>query len=385
MLELGKTCRIFFVWKLLTIAAFIILFYAVPLNQINWNANAFGPYGQIPGLQSAFAAWDGMHYTKLADNFYTQHDLSTAFYPLFPFCIRLLTALGFSSFTGGMVFSLLFSFLTIHFFRKLSMALLSADDAWRALLLLLSFPTAFYLTAIYTEGLFLTLALSFTYYFLVRRSYACLIPALLLPLTRGQGFIMVGILIAFLGWSYLLPALRIRKPINADKPQLALMSSSIIAFFIGQLFYLAFMAAKYGDPFIGFKTQQYYIFKYSIANLFQPWRLLEILYANWHWFGYARAGVDRLFFILVFLLAVPVFRSRNAYMIFTYLILTGVPAFMGDLSVFCRMALVIFPIFLYTPSIFQTLSTRSFAVLIAACAGIQLFFIARFVNFYWVA
>ncbi len=397
MNDFWRTLKIFLLWKIVVVAAFLALFRVLPLNdfnnpiglpfhkEIHWAVVKYfhALYDGVPKLGAAFATWDGLHYILLAENFYTEFGPSTAFYPLLPALMLLTNHLGLSAVGSGIFWSFVFSFLTLFYFLKIMDAILSPRDSLRALLFFLFFPTAFFLTAIHTEALFLALAFSLTYYLLFKKSYWAILPALLLPLSRGQGLLMAAVVFVYLIWVYLLPRILKKQPLKENLPLTITVTFFLL---IGQLIYFGFMFLRLGDPFAGFKAQQFYPMQFSILNIFKPWRLLEILFfTDWHWFRYTHSGVDKIFLLGVFLLSIPVFRSRNPFMIIAYLILTAATVFMGDLSAFSRMTLCLFPIFLYAPLMLKRLRTKGFTALITVFAGIQLYFLVRFVNFYWVA
>ncbi len=397
--DLWRTLKIFLIWKMLVVAAFLTFFHLLPLNILNsiglpvrksidWTVvmryiALYSYYFSVPKLEAAFAAWDGIHYIFLAENFYTEFGPSNAFYPLLPGLMFLTNHLGLSSVGSGLFWSLVFSFVTLYYFRKITDIILSPRDSRRALLFFVFFPTAFFLTAIYTEGLFLALAFSLTYYLLFKKSYWAVLPGVLLPLSRGQGLLMGAVAFVYLSWVYLLPRMLKKRPREEGLSLTVMVTLSLL---VGQLINFLFMYLRVGDPFAGFKAQEFYPMQFSIMNIFQPWRLMNgLFFAKWHWFGYMNSGVDKIFLLIVFLLAVPVFKSRNPFMVIAYIILTAIAAFMGELCGFSRMALCIFPIFLYAPLMLKQLGTKGFAALISVFAGIQLYFISRYVTFLWVA
>ncbi len=398
MSDVWRTLKIFLIWKILAVTAFLTLFRILPrnysfdksidlafINKIGWAAvkyfmTTYFLYEGIPRLGAPFSTWDGVHYIFLSENFYTEYGPSTAFYPLLPALMSLTNQLGLSSVASGILWSFVFSFGTLFYFVKITDLILSPRDSQRALLFFLFFPTALHLTAINTEALFLALAFSLTYYLLFKKSYWAVLPAVLLPLSRGPGLLMGAVAFVYLIWVYLLPRILKKQPI---KENLQLTVTVTLSLLMGQLIYFLFMFLRIGDPFAGFKAQQFYPMQFSIMNLLKPWRLIDILFFTyWHWFGFLHSGLDKIFLLAVFLLAVPVFKSRNAFMIIAYLILTAVTTFMGELSAFSRMALCIFPIFLYAPQMLKRLGTKGFAALISVFAGGQLYFIARYVNYY---
>jgi len=136
--------------------------------------------------------WDAVWYMKIAAHGYSGWQ-STAFFPLYPLLIRL------ASFIVGphwLLAALIVSNLaTWTGFIALSM--LAAQEfgdinlAWRAMLVAAAYPLAFFLTAPYTEGLFLTFA-GFALYFARRGAWRRAgVMTFLATLTHVTGVILI--------------------------------------------------------------------------------------------------------------------------------------------------------------------------------------------------
>jgi hypothetical protein len=160
-------------WIIFHLIAYLILPHFIPYL-------GFFPYKEVansyhlPGFLTSLANFDGEHYILIAKNSYSQYE--QAFFPLYPFIIRM----------GGMVLrqnyllsAILISFCSfftgLFFFRQyLKEAVIDRKDPfpiWKwTLLFILLFPTSFFFTAVYTEGLFFLLAIS-TLYFLRKKKY----------------------------------------------------------------------------------------------------------------------------------------------------------------------------------------------------------------------
>jgi hypothetical protein len=156
------------------------------------------PYLQT-GLLSEYLVnpwfqWDTVSYLKIAIQGYEQ-DATVAFMPLYPLSIRGMAALlGGHSLLAALVVSTACAFLALVLMFELFRARYPAETAWQAVLVFLSFPTAFFLLAGYTEALFLTFVLAF--WILVDREqwmWAGLFAALA-TVTRFQGLVLSGVL-----------------------------------------------------------------------------------------------------------------------------------------------------------------------------------------------
>ncbi len=130
----------------------------------------FRPYKGVAPEKNTFLEvwqrWDTLHYQAIAERGYGAFENSLFVPPLYPLLMR-----GFGKLLGGN--TLLAGFLLSNFFgiaalmafqRLVFYEFGSAEQARRAVLYLLSFPTAFFLFAAYTESLFLLGAILSLFY-----------------------------------------------------------------------------------------------------------------------------------------------------------------------------------------------------------------------------
>ena len=103
--------------------------------------------------------WDFGYYQKIAEFGYSCTDGSTAFYPLFPWLVRLATYFSKSYLAAGLVVSGIASVVAAILLRRLVRLDYPASVAMRGAWFFLIFPTAYFLHVGYSEGLFLALAL----------------------------------------------------------------------------------------------------------------------------------------------------------------------------------------------------------------------------------
>jgi Mannosyltransferase (PIG-V) len=104
--------------------------------------------------------WDALHFQRLAEVGYNASDILKAwFYPLYPWCVRLVMSVTGNSLVAGFVVSGIASVVAAVVLRRLVGLDFSADVTRRAVWFFLVFPTAFYLHIGYTESLFLALML----------------------------------------------------------------------------------------------------------------------------------------------------------------------------------------------------------------------------------
>ncbi len=83
-----------------------------------------------------------------------------AFFPLYPTAAKVLRdTFAFDGFHAGLLVTYLCLFLAMSLFFREGVARLGEKEAWHAVAFLLLFPTAFFLTAVYAESMFLLFAL----------------------------------------------------------------------------------------------------------------------------------------------------------------------------------------------------------------------------------
>jgi len=107
-----------------------------------------------------WAHWDGQWYLMIARQGYP-YPQSTAFFPLYPMLVRYL---GGSSVIGALAISWCATALAVVMLYRLVRLEFGDRVAWFSVLALLFFPTSFYTQAVYSEAIFLALAVSSLYY-----------------------------------------------------------------------------------------------------------------------------------------------------------------------------------------------------------------------------
>jgi hypothetical protein len=105
--------------------------------------------------------WDAPHYLRIVQVGYRPHTvpgddpLFIVFFPFFPLAVKLASFVLRDLVLSGLVVSYLSSIGAGWFLYRLSLLDNQHDEAWRAVLLLFAFPTAYFMIAPYTEALFL--------------------------------------------------------------------------------------------------------------------------------------------------------------------------------------------------------------------------------------
>jgi Gpi18-like mannosyltransferase len=108
-----------------------------------------------------WSQWDAPHYLRIAEIGYRPRSVTgddplfIVFFPLFPLAVRIVAFAARNLVLSGMIVSLLASVGACWFLYRLVAIDRDHAEAWRAVVLLVSFPTAYFMAAPYTEALFL--------------------------------------------------------------------------------------------------------------------------------------------------------------------------------------------------------------------------------------
>jgi len=136
--------------------------------------------------------WDGQWYLRIAALGYYRYDASTAFLPAYPWLVRWFSPLfGGDTLVAGCVVSWVAFAAALALLWDLLRAELGDEVALSSLVLMVTFPTAFFFHAVYTESVFLLLVVVALW--CARRGQFVLagVAALAASLTRWTGFALV--------------------------------------------------------------------------------------------------------------------------------------------------------------------------------------------------
>lgn len=208
----------------------------------------FGSFGDT--LVAPAARWDSVWYLLIADHGYVSQR-ATEFYPVYPLAARALGWVLGSSLVGGIVVSLGSLLAALYLLERLAARELGADNGRRTMLLLAFFPTSVFLSAVYTEGLFLALGIGALYAARSGRWAWASAAAGLATITRPTGLLLiVPLALLYLygprddrsepsraaGW-------RPRHRLRPDALWLLAIPAALGA-------YLVYLSQKFGDPFV---------------------------------------------------------------------------------------------------------------------------------------
>ncbi len=169
------------------IAAFIITCLAVLFTLHDFQ----GTYLPISTIWHSWNQWDTKgHFIVIATQGYA-NILDTAFFPLYPILMRGVMFLGFSPLVSGLLISNIAGLFALIVLYQLVREEFNDEDAWRTVLYISVFPTAFFFIAAYNETLFLLLSLLSFYAIRRGRWWQAGIYGFLACLTRSAGLFLL--------------------------------------------------------------------------------------------------------------------------------------------------------------------------------------------------
>ena len=337
---------LFIIFKLITVFLFLFFYYLAPDHPTFniWNRHFTGKE-IVDAIYIPFANWDAQHYLLLSYYGYYENNISSAFYPLYPFLIRIVNIVFNNIYLSAFVLTTILNYSFCYYFYKYSRHYLQKKEALWSLVLVLCFPAAFYMTAFYAEALFLFLLFGFLYYYEIKKSNLSLIFIFLLPLSRGQAvFVLAAMLL------YVFIQLFKNKNIDIKKQYY-----NLVAFILGWISYFLFFYFATGDLFAGMKSQNNFIFENSIGNILNPFHFIEYLFSsikvsqnaplfNSFFSSYTNSLIDKIFVIASIVGLFFVYKSKKTLWIFLYFMLFYPVASMGNGGSFIRFSLLLAPI-----------------------------------------
>ncbi|WP_433054637.1 glycosyltransferase family 39 protein [Dactylosporangium sp. CS-033363] len=191
--------------------------------------------------------WDSKWFVDIAQRgYYPEPDKApAAFFPMYPMLIRGLTPICFGKpWVAALLVANLAAFGALVVLYRLTEREFDRVIAGRTVFYLVAFPTAFFLTAAYNEGLFIGLMLATLY--CLRQQHWWWAGAFggLAVFTRSAGILLAG---AFV-WEY----------VRVNRFRLKRSALAILLIPVGVAGVAAFSINAYGEPFAFLKAQRYW-------------------------------------------------------------------------------------------------------------------------------
>ena len=291
--------------------------------------------------RSYYKTFDAQHYLYLAEKWYSKKPIQqNAFFPLFPFLIKVFSIFTRSFFWSGIILSNIFSLVALYFL------FLYLRETKREIIpifiLLLSFPSSFFFTRIYTESLFFLLLVLFMYAIRKKMKFLVFFVSLLLPLSRPQG-VVVGV-VAFFMYIF-----------NKEKRQLFL--ASLLGFATGGIVYVLVMYLSAGDIFAALHAQKLYPRVNPLEMLMNPYRWIKENFIRpsyaLRYLGPGNFIYERIMFLFLILALIGGYRHLSKEEFIMLLVLGLFSALTDHFMSFSRFLLPVFPLYIALWSIFK--------------------------------
>lgn len=350
--ELITLALLIFNWKtilfLVSYIASLVLEYK-PSFPYPKNLTLFGTHRWL----YSWANFDGVHYLTIAENGYVGTALIQAFFPVYPFLIKIIDSLHNLLITGFLLsnfFSIVFIVLFYYFLKEF----FTHQKSLLIITIFMFFPTSFFLGAFYTESLFLSLVIGAFLAAHKKKWWLAGILAAIASATRIVGIILVPTLLIEFFYPHSLSLAKL-KSINFKEKiwsghQLINLSWILVGS-LGLFSYMFYLDKTFDDPIYFFHVQSEFggIRQESLVLYPQVvWRSLKVLWTarpfDFRYFTYIQeflAGTMGLGLILWGFTK----KIKLSYLIFA-LGVFFLPPLTGTFSSMPRYILVCFPIFI---------------------------------------
>lgn len=328
-------------------------------------------FGDPQSFLDFFFRWDsGWYYSIVTEGYsYTPGKSSNvAFYPLYPLLVKIFSSIfGHAKEIGFIISNLGLLTGAYYLYRIVIFETENVHLGLLAIFLLLINPMSFFHSTFYTEGLFLGLTASSFYY--ARRNRLLLAGCIgfFATLTRMTGvFTAIPIIVQAFQLTTDFSTFRIPRRI---KTWIAIFLPALGILSLYFFFYL-----KFGDPFVGIKTQSTWSRHFSVIDFFKSIFDFPIYF--------------RILFFVFFVLAllciihslyIKLNFSYPLYILFSVLL----PLTSGSAEAFPRFMSVVFPIYLSLALLIYNRTIFKYS-LYMIFIGLLSLSISLFVNGYWM-
>lgn len=324
-------------WRIILLILIFIGFFFLNYRSGYGFTNIFNKeYLSLSQIIYTLANFDGVHYLHVAQRGYISEG---AFFPLYPMLIKIFS-LGSENiyvlFWIGLIISNICLATSLWYFYKLLRLDYTEHIARNSLLFLVLFPTAFFLSAVYSESLFLML-LIITFYCIRKDKWKlAVIMATLLCATRLVGVFIIPVLL-YEYWK--------RKGLKLNL---------LLLFFpaISDLLYAIYCKYKWGDFLYflnahgnlanGRETGKIILFPQTIYRYIKI--LINLPMVQFEW-GIALFELSCFLFAILLLYIAWRKKIRLSYLIFSIPALL-LPASSGTFSGLPRYVMIIFPMYI---------------------------------------
>jgi hypothetical protein len=328
--------------KVAVLLTVCIAYHWFPFDTGNYYVNFHQPLNGTISLRTAYETWDTQHYIYLSETGYVRGSPSIRFQPLFPLAIHILTPVLRDPLVTALIIANICSAIALYYLYAFVIRLgHGVRTATLTVLLVLAFPTAFYLSLAYSESLFLLLSVCFFYYLYEDNYRLCSLFAFLLPLTRPT-----GILIAVPWAIHHYQRRRVGSAHAGRRPNPVYLGAPLAGYAV----YLAVLFVTTGDPFSGIQAQSHVVASWSLSAIARPDLLVRDFFSpflapNLHLLGFTNGLLDRVFFVL-FLTALAAVLLETGPVLCSYYFLLGIVPILGTFMSYTRYLMPAFPLYI---------------------------------------
>jgi hypothetical protein len=272
-----------------------------------FEASFFKPGAHPPvALLASWKQWDADWYLIIARHGYLNAE-STAFFPLFPGLTRMVSPL----FGGHLLPAAILVANLGGLAALIGIALLAAherwtaESAWGAMALAISYPFAFYMIVPYAEGVLFGL-IALTLYFARRgRWELAAVGGFLGALSRPTGIVLFLPILWEVGrqHGWWRSVARRRWAVQMSRRSLLAGSAAVLAVPVGLGAYMAFLWMRFGDPLLFIHAQERYWGRQPMSLPDVGTLLFKNLWQTPPWSAAQALELSALIPTLIFLLA----------------------------------------------------------------------------------
>lgn len=367
-MKLKTLVKYFLIWQVFIIAVTLVSQNIWPLRE-TFLGHGTQAYVENPILYSR-ENFDGMHYSYIARRGYGY--AQQAFFPLYPNLIRKILPLISNTVVVGILISSVSFIAGLFFLNKLIELDYSREVAKWTIIALLIFPTSFFFTSVYTEGLFFFLTITSFYFARKDKWWFAGILGALAANTRFIGILLLPVLLV--EWW------------QGRREKINLLFLLLIP--VGLVSYMLFLQRTTGDYLAFVHVQRLFAQDRSqkLILLYQVfWRYFKILTTvNPTQPNYWTIVLEFVSAIVFLITSIYSFiKQRLSYALFNFMAYI-IPTLTGSFVSLPRYVLVCFPSFIILGQIFVKHSKFKW-ICLSICSLLFIIFTSLFVTGYWVS
>jgi hypothetical protein len=307
---------------------------------------AWQVFGKGHDFLNGLFRWDSGWYLNVANKGYKYSPngaSSVAFFPLLPYLARYLGLLLGSIPAAGLVICNVATIGAVFYLRRLGKLLFADVIGKRAAIFLLVFPSSLFLSAFYTEALFICLASAAMYHYFRRQFLCCGLLGCGAMLSRSTGIALFGALLLDLAWQHYR---------HAERFQWRMLLLLLIPAGLGM--FMLMLQYQVGDPLAFSKVLDAWG-----RHKAWPWEGLVVALAETNYgfapnFGKVQRFIDALSALGFLALALVMALKRQPVALWAFVALaTLLPLLTFNLTGMNRYVLVLFPTFLFLAQLCQ--------------------------------